>query len=314
MKIVSFLPGATEMIYALGLGNQLVGVTHECDFPVAATEKNIVVRNTIDMRDFTQEEIDTAVKKALHEGKSLYAVDEARLKEIAPDLILTQDLCQVCAPSGNEVSHLLQHLPKKPEILWLRPSGLADIFENLRQVGRATGQEMAAKEYLLGLQNRVDVIKEKLSGLKTPSKVFFMEWLSPPYCGGHWVGEMIDIAGGYDPLAKKGTDSVRVSWEDILRAAPDVLILSPCGFNLEQTVAQVSLLSENPAWGNLPAVKNRRVYAVDANSYFARPGPRVVDGIELLAHLFHPEVFEWSGSEGAFMLVGFEGLPDKGAL
>ncbi len=310
MKIVSFLPGATEMIYALGLENQLVGVTHECDFPEAARNLPIVVRNTIDMKGLSQQEIDDAVRKAVHEGKSLYAVDEQTLKSIAPDLILTQDLCQVCAPSGNEISQLLQHLPKKPEVVYLTPKSLTDIFENILQVGQATGQKKAALQYVSALQNRMDVIKEKVSHLNTRPRVFFMEWLSPPYCAGHWVGEMIDIAGGLDPLAKKGVDSVRVSWEEVVRAAPDILILSPCGFNLKQTVAQASLLMENPAWKNIPAVKNGRVYAVDANSYFARPGPRVVDGIELLAHLFHPEVFDGLGVEDAFRILNLEDFSD----
>ncbi len=311
MKIVSFLPGATEMLYALGLEDQLVGVTHECDFPEAARDLPIVVRNTIDMKGLGQQEIDDAVRKAVHEGKSLYAVDEQTLKSIAPDLILTQDLCQVCAPSGNEISQLLQHLPKKPEVVYLTPKSLTDIFENILQVGQAVGQKKVAVQYVGALQGRMDVIKEKVSHLNTRPRVFFMEWLAPPYCAGHWVGEMIDIAGGLDPLAKKGVDSVRVSWEEIVNAAPDILILSPCGFDLEQTVAQAGLLRENPAWKNIPAVKNGRVYAVDANSYFARPGPRVVDGIELLAHLFHPEVFDGLGVEAAFRVLNLEDFSDQ---
>lgn len=303
MKIVSFLPSATEMLYALGLEDQLAGVTHECDFPAAARKKPVVVRNTMDMTTLTQQEIDQAVKKAAHEGLSLYAVDEQVLKNIAPDLILTQDLCQVCAPSGNEVSRLLQYLPKKPEIVWLTPSCLNDIFETLLHVGRATGREAVAIAYLETLQNRLQVIKKKVSHLKSRPRVFFMEWLSPPYCGGHWVGEMIDIAGGLDPLAKTGVDSVRVPWESVVAAAPEILILAPCGLDLEKTVAQASLLTEYHGWEKLPAVKNGQVYAADANSYFARPGPRVVDGIELLAHLFHPELFEWQGTEDAFRVL-----------
>ncbi|VAX29852.1 ABC transporter, substrate-binding protein (cluster 8, B12/iron complex) [hydrothermal vent metagenome] len=306
MKIVSFLPSATEMLYTLGLEDQLVGITHECDFPVAAAEKPVVVRNVIDMTNFTQEEIDQTVKTVMHEGKSLYAVDELLLKQIAPDLILTQDLCQVCAPSGNEVSRVLEHLPKKPQIEWLTPTCLNDIFENFLQIGRATGKENAALEIVKTLKKRVAEIRTKVSQVKSRPRVFFMEWLSPPYCGGHWVGEMIDIAGGDDSLAKKGADSVRVPWESILAAEPEILILSPCGFDLEKTLQEAHLLKEYPHWETLPAVKNGRVYAVDANSYFARPGPRVVDGIELLAHLFHPEVFEWSGSEAAFRILNTE--------
>ncbi len=300
MKIVSFLPSATEMVYALGLEAQLVGVTHECDYPPPAAEQPVVVRNAIDFEGLSQAQIDDAVREAVHAGRSLYAVDEALLHNIAPDVILTQDLCQVCAPSGNEVSRVLQHLSKPPEVVYLTPKCLADIFENLRQVGRATGCEAAAREIVTALEQRVAHVKTKAARLTKYPRVFFMEWLSPPYCGGHWVGEMIEIAGGIDPLAKKGADSLRVPWGEVVAAAPEMLILSPCGFDLEKTIAQAHLIKTYPGWETLPAVKKGHVYAVDANSYFARPGPRVVEGIELLAHLFHPEVFGWDGPEAAF--------------
>jgi len=300
MKIVSFLPSATEMIYALGLEAQLAGVTHECDYPAAVSDLPIVVKNAIDMSGFTQEEIDQTVKKVIHEGKSLYVVDEQLLKDIAPDLIFTQDLCQVCAPSGNEISLLLQHLSKTPRIEWLAPTCLNDIFDNLLQVGRSTEKENVAIDVVKLLKNRVAEVKKKVSKIKTRPRVFFMEWLSPAYCAGHWMGEMLELAGGVDPLAKKGENSVRVSWEEIQNASPEILILSPCGFDLEKTVTQAHLITQYPEWEKLPAVKNGHVYAVDANSYFARPGPRVVEGIELLAHFFHPEVFDWQGPEEVY--------------
>ncbi len=306
MNIVSFLPSATEMLYALGLDKQLVGVTHECDYPEAAKDKTVVVKNAIDMQNFTQAEIDQCVSDTVKAGKSLYAVDEQQLKALAPDLILTQDLCQVCAPSGNEVSRLLKHLPKAPEIVWLTPTCLADIFKNMAQIASATGTETRAAAQIRVLQDRVEAVKKKTDTLKHLPRVFFMEWLSPPYCGGHWVGEMIEIAGGLDPLAKKGADSVRVPWESVVAAAPEILILSPCGLDLEKTLAQASLLTEYHGWEKLPAVQNGRVYAVDANSYFARPGPRVVDGIELLAHLLHPDIFAWQGTTDAFRVLDWE--------
>ncbi len=300
MKIVSFLPAATEMLYALGLEDQLFGVSHECDFPSDAKKKAIVVRNAIDMAGFSQKEIDQCVSKTVQTGQSLYLVDEEGLKEIAPDLILTQDLCQVCAPSGNEITALFKQLPKTPETLYLTPTCLDDIFLNLQQIAAATGQEDNAKRQINKLKKRVDHIAQLTRTIKNRPRIVFMEWLSPPYCGGHWIGEMIEIAGGIDPLAQDGTHSQKVPWQRILEAAPEILILAPCGFNLSQVIAQAEQLTECPGWNQLPAVKNGQVYAVDANSYFARPGPRVVDGIELLAHLFHLEQFEWKGPKDAY--------------
>jgi iron complex transport system substrate-binding protein len=295
MRIVSFLPSATEMVHALGLGDQLVGVTHECDYPPEVRNKPVVVRSAIETKGLPPQQIDEAVSRALRAGQSLYTVDENLLSELAPDLILTQDLCQVCAPSGNEIGRVLKFLPRSPHILWMTPKCLQDIFENIRQLGEATGRTGAAAELVSRLQERVAAISRKTALLGSRPRVFCMEWLSPPYNAGHWMAELVDLAGGMDGLARKGQDSVRVAWERILEYAPEVLIISPCGFNLQETVRQASLLTTYPDWEKLPAVQNSRVYAVDANSYFARPGPRVVDGIELLAHLIHPERFSWSG-------------------
>ncbi|MFQ5675133.1 MAG: cobalamin-binding protein [bacterium] len=311
MNIVSFLPSATEIVYALGLENHLVGVTHECDYPSGAKYKPVAVRSALKIEGLNQAEIDKRVRDAHREGLSFYAVDEALLKTAAPDLILTQDLCQACAPSGNEISALLKHLPKPPEILWLTPTCLADILENIKQVGTATGKASAAEQLVVDLQKRLASIKDHVRKFDSCPRVFFMEWLSPPYCGGHWVGEMIEHAGRFDRFAKKGADSMRIHWEAIVAYAPEILILSPCGFNLSQVIVQFELLTHYPGWERLPAVKHGRVYAVDANSYFARPGPRVVDGIELLAHIFHPEHFEWTGPAEAFRVLDREVLESE---
>ncbi len=296
------------MIYALGLEGQLVGVTHECDYPESAKAKEVVVRSAVTMEGLTSQEIDAAVSRAVKGGKSIYAVDEVLVRSLAPDLILTQDLCQVCAPSGNEVSRLLKHLENPPEIVWLTPSCLSDIFENIKQVGEVTGKEPVAARVVLGLQERVNAVAERTRLLVSRPRVFCMEWLSPPYCAGHWVGEMVEFSGGEDRLARKGQDSVRMKWEEIVAYAPEVLILSPCGFHLSEVIEQGHLLTGYPGWDELPAVKNGRVYAVDADSYFARPGPRVVDGIELLAHLIHPEHFSWDGPKEAYQTLSPEAL------
>ena len=299
-RIVSFLPSATEMICALGLGDQLLGVTHECDYPPEIEGKPIVVRNVLPLESMSQSEIDSAVTQRLRNGLSLYRVDEILMQEIAPDLILTQDLCQVCAPSGNEVSQLLEVLPSKPRILWLTPKSLEQIFDNLRDLGDATGRFERAEALIAEGRARLETVGVVTRDVASRPRVFCMEWLDPVYCCGHWVPEMVRIAGGIDMLGREGTDSVRISWKDVLQWRPEVLIVMPCGFGLEKAVEQAAKLSSYPGWADLPAVRDSRVYAVDANSYFARPGPRVVEGTELLAHLLHPNLFEWKGPAGAF--------------
>lgn len=303
-QIVSFLPSATEMACALGLSDQLVGITHECDYPPEIRGKAVVVRNVLPIEQMSQRKIDTEVAQRMKDGLSLYQVDGDLLRALAPDLILTQDLCQVCAPSGNEVSQVLNLLPKKPRILWLTPNSLEEIADNLRELGEATGRTKEAEELVAAGRARVEKIAALTRNLSRP-RVFCMEWLDPVYCSGHWVPEMVRLAGGVDALAQEGKDSVRISWDDVLEFAPEVLIITPCGFNLEKTVEESSKLSTFPDWSSLPAVRNGRVYAVDANSYFARPGPRVVDGTELLAHLVHPELFAWNGSENAYQRLDF---------
>ena len=304
-QIVSFLPSATEMACALGLSDQLVGITHECDYPPEVRGKAIVVRKALPIETMSQLEIDIAVSERMRDGLSLYEVDEKLLQELAPDLILTQNLCQVCAPSGNEVSQALNLLPKKPQILWLTPNSLAEIFANLRELGEATGHSKKAEELIAGGWARLRKISAVTENLAVRPRVFCMEWFDPVYCSGHWVPEMVKIAGGLDSLSKAEADSVRIAWTDVVAWKPEVLILTPCGFDLAQTIEQSQQLFNYPDWSTLPAVRDGRVYAVDANSYFARPGPRVVDGTELLAHLIHPELFSWNGSSDAYQRLEF---------
>lgn len=304
-QIVSFLPSATEIACALGLTDQLVGITHECDYPVEIEGKPVVVRSALPIETMNQREIDVAVAERMRAGHSLYQVDEKLLQELAPDLILTQDLCQVCAPSGTEVSQALNLLPKKPRILWLTPNSLEQIFANVRELGEATGRAKEADELIANGRARLEKIAAVTSRLSHRPRVFCMEWLDPVYCSGHWVPEMVRLAGGEDTLAREGADSVRIRWDEIREWAPEVLIITPCGFNLEKTIEQALQLFTYDGWANLPAVREGRVYAVDANSYFARPGPRVVDGTELLAHLIHPNLFEWKGSKSAYKLLDF---------
>lgn len=299
-QIVSFLPSATEIACALGLADQLVGITHECDYPPQIAGKPIVVRSVLPIETMSQSEIDQAVAQRMKEGHSLYEVDEELLQSLAPDLILTQDLCQVCAPSGNEVSQALRLLPRRPQILWLTPNSLEQIAGNIRDLGEATGRVKEAQELIARGRARLEAIAAVTCDLLERPRVFCMEWLDPVYGSGHWVPEMVRLAGGKDDLSRAREDSVRVSWSDVLEWAPEVLIITPCGLNLEKSIQESHQLVRYPGWSDLPAVRAGRVYAVDANSFFARPGPRVVDGTELLAHLIHPQLFDWEGTGTAY--------------
>jgi iron complex transport system substrate-binding protein len=299
-RIISFLPSATEMVCSLGLSDQLLGITHECDYPPQVRDKPIVVRGVLPTERMTQLEIDTAVSERLRNGLSLYQVDEALVRDIAPDLILTQDLCQVCAPSGSEVTRLLNALPTKPQVLWMTPKCIEQIFDNLRELGSATGRLQPAEDLIAASRARLNKIAAAARQVSERPRVFCMEWLDPVYCSGHWVPEMVLLAGGRDGLGRLRSDSVRIPWRDVLAWAPEVLIIMPCGFGLEKAASHAGQMLQYAGWCDLPAVQMNRVYAVDANSYFARPGPRIIEGAELLAHLIHPTLFEWKGPRTAF--------------
>jgi iron complex transport system substrate-binding protein len=305
-RIVSFLPSATEMAYALGLADSIVGITHECDYPPEVKSKPVVVRAVLPIETMSQSEIDLAVAERMRLGQSLYQIDEQLLRELAPDLILTQDLCQVCAPSGNEVSQVIEALPKAPEILWLTPQSLNGIFDNVRELGTATDRVAEADALINGCNARLEQLASRTKSVSQRPRVFCMEWLDPVFASGHWVPELVKIAGGVDELGKERGESVRVPWDRIVEWAPEVLIIMPCGFNLQQTMKQVwdvfGRQTRMPFF-DLPAVRNNRVYAVDANAYFARPGPRVVEGAELLAKLIHPELFDSKPDASDFQQV-----------
>jgi iron complex transport system substrate-binding protein len=282
-RIVSFLPAGTEIVSALGAGAELLGRSHECDYPTEVTALPVVSRPALRLEGMRPEEVDRAVADRLKSGESLYEVDEVLLRELAPEVILTQDLCQVCAPSGNELTRALRDLPGNPQVLRLTPQTLEQIYENILEVGDAIGRRPAA-ETLVG-QNRARIggVAKAVAGARV-RRVAFLEWIEPVFSGGHWVPEMIALAGGKDPLGKPGSDSERVSLEDVLETAPEIVIVAPCGYRLDEATKLAR---------DLPSISNATVYAVDANAYFARPGPRVAEGVELLAHLFHPERFAW---------------------
>lgn len=283
MRIVSFLPAATEMVHALGAGAQLVGRSHECDYPPEVSELPVVSRPALDLLDASPAEIDRAVSGRMLAGGSMYAIDEVLLRELRPDVILTQDLCRVCAPSGTELSRAVRDFPNRPDVLFLTPSDIGGIEENIQATGVAIGRPDAADDLIHATRRRMTRVRASVAEAAA-RRVVFLEWTEPPFCGGHWVPEMVSIAGASDPLGRPGEDSVRVSWEDVEAAEPEVIVVSPCGYRLE-AAAELSR--------GLPRVRGARMYAVDANSYYARPGPRIAEGVELLGHLFHPQRVPW---------------------
>ncbi len=303
LRLISFLPAATEMVFALGLGDRLIGVSHECDFPAAAKTKPVVVKPVLPLEKLSLHEIDVAVAESIGSGQGLYQVDERLLEQLAPTHILTQELCQVCAPSGHEITHALETMPAKPEILWFTPNSIGEIFSNVRELGAATGRLAQAEELNSVAHGRLQSVIELTKKAHRRPRVSCLEWIDPYYCCGHWVPEMVELAGGEDALGRKGADSVRISRTDIAAFSPQILIVSPCGFGVEAAAEQAKQLLRQPGWNDLPAVLNDRVYAVNANAYFARPGPRVVDGVELLAHLIHPQLCDWCGSRDAFRQI-----------
>ncbi|MDE2059484.1 MAG: cobalamin-binding protein [candidate division NC10 bacterium] len=291
MRICSLLPSATEIVYALGLGDQLYGVSHECNFPREAKSKPIVIRSVFDSSMLSSAEIDCAVKAQLRRGEGVYTIDLDRLRQAKPDLILTQELCDVCAVPYREVKRAVEQLDSAPRLLSLSPLHLGDVLNDIRRVGEATGRARQAESLITCLQSRIDLVVRAVAGSTERPKTFCVEWVEPIYAAGHWVPEMVQMAGGIDRLGRRGKPSIPMKWERVVRYAPEVVILMGCGFDLERNIRELSLLTRLPGWRELPAVGRDRVYAVNARAYFSRSGPRLVDGLELLAKILHPELF-----------------------
>jgi iron complex transport system substrate-binding protein len=291
VRVASLLPSATEMVHFAGAGGALVGVTHECDYPAGVDRLPRLTSSEIDGRRMTSAEIDAAVERHMTDSGSLYTLDVELLEELAPDMILTQGLCDVCAVSTNLVERAVAGLKKEPEILTLNPTSLGDVFDDAVRIGEALGRGDETREKISALQRRLADIERAVAGLPRP-RVGCIEWLDPPFSAGHWVPEMVRISGGEEVFARAGRPSARLSWEEVLEATPEVLVLMPCGFDERRAAEEARrVLPGLPGWGELPAVKNGRVWAVDANSCFSRPAPRLVEGVEILARVLHPEVF-----------------------
>jgi iron complex transport system substrate-binding protein len=292
MRICSLLPGATEIAFALGLGDQLVGVTHECDHPAEAQYKSIVVRSVIDSQRMSGAEIDRKVAELLQAGKGLYFIDEAAFAAAAPDVILTQGLCEVCALDHHEVVKAAGKLARQPVIVSLNPHNLAELLDDIVRVGAATERSKNAEALVDRLRARIAQV-----GRREPDRrprVVCLEWFEPLYTSGHWVPEMVALAGGHDVIGRAGEPSARIEWRDVVAAKPEVILLMPCGFDVRRTVKESAPLRALPGWSDLPAVRSENVFALNGNAYFSRPGPRLVNGLEILARIIHPDSVNWS--------------------
>lgn len=291
MRIVSLLPSATEIVYALGLQDQLVAVTHECDFPFEARNKPIITRSLLPP-NLTSSEIDEQVRAQLtSDAHSLYTIDRELLARLEPDLILTQKLCEVCAVAYDEVLDAVSGLPRRPEVLNLEPMSLREVLDDIRRTGAAAGASAVAGDVVTRLEERIERVREQVALASTRPRVGFLEWLDPLFCGGHWNPELVELAGGVDEIGRRGQPSIRVEWEQMRAFQPEIMVISCCGFTAERTREELPLLEARPGYADLPCVRARRVHIVDGTAYFSRPGPRLVDSLELLARLVHPDVF-----------------------
>jgi iron complex transport system substrate-binding protein len=291
MRICSFLPSATEIVYALGLGDSLYGVSHECDYPAEAKAKPKVVRSRFDAAKHTSQEIDRLVAELVARGERIYQVDEDVLRQAKPDLVITQELCEVCAVSLEDVQRAVVQLEMPPQIISLDPHGLEDVLHDIERVGEHTGKARRAREVAARLRQRIEAVRSKASRAAYKPGVACIEWLDPLIVAGHWIPELVELAGGMDALAKPGEPSRRIEMDELVSVAPEVLVLMPCGMDVSRAIHEFSRLNNLKQWQALPAFKQDRVYAADAGGLFSRSGPRLVEGLEIMAHIIHPDVF-----------------------
>ena len=287
MKIVSFLPSATEILYELGVEDQIQAVTHECNYPVQAKSKPQVIHASFDPQKMSSHEIDTKVIQLFQTGQDIYILDEKVLKNADPDVIISQGICEVCSPYTREIDKAVALLGRRPDIITLDPKNLDDILQNVIEIGIKVQREKKAKELVSKLQKRINFIQQ--TPISSKPKVLCIEWLDPLYTAGHWIPQMVDIAGGTNGISTTGEKSRKMTLDEIEKFDPDIIVLMPCGFDLSRTISEYETLLEDMNWRSLKPVRNGQVYAVNANEYFSKPGPRTITGLEILAKIIHPD-------------------------
>ena len=288
MRICSLLPSATEVIALLGLGDELVGVSHECDYPPSVKRLPIMVEPMIPPDGLASVDIDRQVNQLVASGQRLYRLNDSLLKQAQPDLILSQDLCHVCAVTPDQLQDAIASMPRRPNVLTLNPGTVQEVIDDVTRIGDAADRSAEGHRLAARLRDRLDAVQARVHGIPYHPRVVCIEWLSPLYIAGHWVPEMVQLAGGQDVLSKPGSASRVATWDEILAVTPDILIIMPCGFSVERTYQELGQLMQQPGQWRLPSTLAEQTFLVDASSYFSRPGPRLIDGIELLAELLHP--------------------------
>ncbi len=289
MRIVSLLPSATEIVCQLGLRDHLVGVTHECDYPASVLGLPKVTTSLIP-HDASSHEIDLAVRERLKTERALYSLDLPTLQSLRPNLIVTQSLCDVCAVAETEVQHAAHSLPSNPTVINLEPSCLEDVMMCIRTVGEAASCSERAEIEIAALKRRVAIVSSRSLELVHRPSVMLLEWIDPPFCAGHWSPELVQLAGGREVIGTSAKRSQTTPWNAIVEADPEVLFIACCGFGVERTLKDIPKLQSYSDWGSLQCVREGKVFVVDGSSYFSRPGPRLVDSLEILAHALHPSI------------------------
>ena len=304
MRICSLVPGATDILVALGLRDHLVAVTHECELPPGATIP-VITRSTLETKTLTSRDIDRHVTATAHSGSSLYLLDHAMLEKCDPDLIITQELCDVCAIGYRHVAAAVRRLDESADtkrvVLSVEPQTLSQILEATLRIGEAAGVSDRAARLIDDMRRRIDAISQVGRRATATPRVLAMEWLDPPYSAGHWVPEMIRLTGGHDEMGREGAFSREIHWDDVAKYDPEIIILMPCSFDLERTLREADPLRRHVWWTGLRAVRSKRVYAVDGGRYFSRHGPRIVDGLAILGEIIHPELFSRCSAEAAWL-------------
>lgn len=290
VRVVSLLPAATEIVAALGMLDRLVGVSHECDFPPGVQALPRITRCAIHGNALPSSEIDRWVKAELARTSTLYTLDEELLRRLAPDVIITQRLCDVCAVGFETVTAFAETLPGPPRVVNLEPQTLADVFDDIRRVAAALGVPQRAEDVIAELEARIGRVATRAASAPQ-RRCLLLEWIDPPFRSGHWGPELVALAGGVDPVGRAGEDAAQVSWDTIRDAAPEVLVVACCGFDVARTERDLPILRAYPGFADLPAARTGEVWVVDGSAYFSRPGPRLVDSLELLAPLVHPELY-----------------------
>lgn len=314
MRIISLLPSSTEILFALGLGDRLVGVSHECDYPPEVRSKPVISSSFLSKDKDSSETIHNTINQTYHRGKSIYHINADLLQRLDPDLIFTQELCEQCAVSYNEVREAAKILAGDRKIVSLEPKTLDDVLDNIKLIGELTTTQAKAQQLVESLSRRIHVIRSRAKTVEQRPSVFCMEWLNPPMFGGHWVPQMVDWAGGVDLWGKPGGKGERIDWNVVVQGRPEIVVAMPCSFTIERTLREMPRVARFEGWSDLPAVKNGRVFVVDSPSYFSRHGPRLVTGLEILAQIIHPEIFSGLIPDGAVKKLGSSGSVDEGEV